>query len=615
MDGYAKELVWLSGTKLIEVPFFQRPYVWGDEQFESLIDSITDAPSNSMPFMGSIILKKYGNEENCYLIIDGQQRVTTFNVLIRVLLDVNNEKKYFTSTFMETTLKSIVYKVSLDNLGNEVLTCKLVPSNADKPFFDKVMDATEDRKDINTKLGDSQIENAYHYFYEYFSDVAHLQDAMQFCIKLCSMNKSLIFIILDGNDDEQKIFDSVNSLGKTLSNSDIIKNYIFQKMKEYSVGDSTKEAQVMTWYTKYWETPFFETKEKKDFWYNELTVGRIKTDYLEMFLKDFAIIKKIYTAKKTTGTYGLCNAYKSYIDKFDEIPNMNDRFNKIVEFAKEICEYANVYYEYKKEFDELDHYIWSDYKNRLLLILHYMDTSTFNPYILKLLKENPVDLEKKFFNLEKFLLTRFIYEATTKNYNQCCEGLLEAQDDEKYFAKYMKESPANNTSYKTKMRKLNNTQGVLFLFLIEMLHRNGEESKYSDSLNIKSYTLEHVMPQKWNSNPYWLSLDCYDEDKKKIDKNKTQDFTNCRNMAVKSIGNFSLLTSKLNTSISNSSFDEKINGNGKKNGTGMRGFAAAISITKAIIDLFDAGKVWDERVIFEKEKDYFDRLNIVYNFE
>lgn len=58
MDGYAKELVWLSGTKLIEVPFFQRPYVWGDEQFESLIDSITDAPSNSMPFMGSIILKK-----------------------------------------------------------------------------------------------------------------------------------------------------------------------------------------------------------------------------------------------------------------------------------------------------------------------------------------------------------------------------------------------------------------------------------------------------------------------------------------------------------------------------------------------------------------------------
>ena len=86
-------------------------------------------------------------------------------------------------------------------------------------------------------------------------------------------------------------------------------------------------------------------------------------------------------------------------------------------------------------------------------------------------------------------------------------------------------------------------------------------------------------------------------------------------MAVKSIGNFSLLTSKLNTSISNSSFDEKINGNGKKNGTGMRGFAAAISITKAIIDLFDAGKVWDERVIFEKEKDYFDRLNIVYNFE
>lgn len=44
----------------------------------------------------------------------------------------------------------------------------------------------------------------------------------------------MIFITLDDKDDEQKIFDSVNSLGKALSNSDIIKNYIFQKMNRES---------------------------------------------------------------------------------------------------------------------------------------------------------------------------------------------------------------------------------------------------------------------------------------------------------------------------------------------------------------------------------------------
>lgn len=92
MDGHAKELMWLTETTKIEVPFFQRPYVWGDDDFEALIESFLDAPDNTMPFFGSVILKKVGDEDEInYLIIDGQQRITTFNVLIRVLLDLKQK--------------------------------------------------------------------------------------------------------------------------------------------------------------------------------------------------------------------------------------------------------------------------------------------------------------------------------------------------------------------------------------------------------------------------------------------------------------------------------------------------------------------------------------------
>ena len=90
MDGSGDNFLWLKRAKCIEVPFFQRPYVWDEEQFESLVDSFMDAPGNTMPFFGSLILKDISKDEKHYLIIDGQQRVTTFNVLIRVLLDLYN---------------------------------------------------------------------------------------------------------------------------------------------------------------------------------------------------------------------------------------------------------------------------------------------------------------------------------------------------------------------------------------------------------------------------------------------------------------------------------------------------------------------------------------------
>lgn len=606
MDGSGDNFLWLKRAKCIEVPFFQRPYVWDEEQFESLVDSFMDAPGNTMPFFGSLILKDISKDEKHYLIIDGQQRVTTFNVLIRVLLDLYNVNTFKLALTLMTDLIGCIYNVEYDGEGEEVFSCKLKPSNSDYEPFHAVMDPNAKRPLDITSLGNSPIEQAYKYFYELLSDSENDGMAKQFCLKLHNDNNSLIYIVLDDKDDEQKIFDSVNSLGKSLSNSDIIKNYIFQKMKELSGKDAVKEKQVVDLYYKYWDSVFY-ANDRKEFWYKEFTLGRVKTDNLECFLKDLAIIKKVYTAKKTTGTYGLCNAYKGYIDSLD--------INQIIVLVKEIKEYAEIYFEYKTEYQSTANFVWGDYKNRLLLIMDKLETSTFNPYILKLLRDNPIDLENRFFNLEKFFLTRFIYGGTTKNYNQCCEGLIVAEDDAAYYANYLLESPVENESYTVKFRRLTNGQGKLFLFLIEMLSRNGEESKYSDTLNYKSFELEHVMPQKWNENNVWLSLEAYDEDGKLVDKNDNTLYPASRNKAVKSIGNFTLLSSALNKTVSNSAFEIKIKGNGKKNGDGIEKYAAALSTAHIVIDAYKNGGIWDERNIYQNEKYYFELLNKVYSFE
>lgn len=624
MDGNARGLMWISEAGKIEVPFFQRPYVWDEENFEGLVESLLDSPGKTMPFFGTIIFKELQKDgqdfdPKQYLVIDGQQRITTFNILIRVLLDINEISPFGLTDNLRIKFKEFIYNIEYDDDSNEIYSLKLQPSSADKKRFEVLMNPDTNRSKIYELLIDAPIDNAYKYFYGYFSDSTNkeLKElTKRICLKLVNPSKSLIFIILDQKDDEQKIFDSVNSMGKALSNSDIVKNYLYQKMKELAGTDRTKNNNVMKHYSANWDAVFYKDDSVKTFWYTQFTVGRFLTDYLENYLKDFAIIKGIYTAKKTTGTYGLCKAYKMYIDSLCKNP---DPLKKIMSFASEIRDYAEVYYKYKTTYCNLDKFVWSDYKNRLLLILDRLDTSTFNPYILKLLKENPPDVENKFFNLERFLLERFIYDGTTKNYNQCCEGLLNAADDKQYFENYMRESPVDNDSYKVKFRKLTNGQGLLFMFLLEMLKRNGEEDKYSDLLKIGTYTLEHVMPQKWSKDPTWHSLDSYDEDGKKIDKNNTTLFFENRDRAVKSLGNFALLTSKLNTSISNADFSTKVNGRvGRKSGVnkeGMKRYASALSYTKAIIDLCDNGNVWDEKQIYTNEKDYFNALNGFYHFK
>lgn len=602
MNGNGIALKSLLQSNALEVPFFQRPYVWEEEHFEALIDSFEDSPEGVMPFFGSVILKEFnGPDSGQYLVIDGQQRCTTFCVLIRAILDVCDSTNQLSANQI-TRLIDCVYKVSENTEGDEIYTPKLIPSNPDKKTFDSVMKVGENRSGLCSLESNEAIIKAYQYFYNYFS--LNVNQIKPFYMRLIAENNSIIKITLSSKDDEQKIFDSVNSMGKSLSNADIIKNYVFQKLRENAKNDDVKKNQVTDLYNEYWDSVFY-ADEKKDFWYRELTVGRIKTDNLESFLKDFAIVKKIYFAKKTTGTYGLCNAYKAYIN------TLND--NELKAFVKEIHSYAVVFYSYKKEYEELNEFVWDDYKNRLLLVLDNLDTTTFNPYVLMVLKECPEEAEERFLNLERFILQRFIFDGTTKNYNQCCEKLMQVEDDKKYLIEYMNDSPALNDSYKSRFRQFTNGQARLILFLIEMLIRRGSEEMYSDGLRINSFSLEHIMPQKWKSS--WYGVDSFDEDGNVVDRNNVEVFIQGRNKAVRSLGNMTLLTSKLNTSISNSDFETKINGKTTgKNPGGIKKYASSLETTKSIVEAYESGIMWDERQIYLYEKKYFDLLNEFYEF-
>ena len=87
MKAYGNSFSIIRNNYLYEIPFFQRRYVWEEENWKELLDSLSDA--DDCPFLGSIILKENKDSEDniFWTVIDGQQRLTTLSILMRACFD------------------------------------------------------------------------------------------------------------------------------------------------------------------------------------------------------------------------------------------------------------------------------------------------------------------------------------------------------------------------------------------------------------------------------------------------------------------------------------------------------------------------------------------------
>ena len=618
MDGQAKTLFWFSEEKIeIEVPFFQRPYVWNNDpkndNWRNLIDNIANSPSGTMPFIGSFILKAEDNligEKNVnndanqlkkYWVIDGQQRITTISILIRCFLDICGDSINHRTI---TKLEDFIYKTIQTDHGEELFYRRVTPSNADKEAFEIVMSTNpEDKKDL--KAGKSKIIDCYLYFKEYLSKLTK-DEVVNFSMKLTTNEKFFVEITLGSKDDEQVIFDTVNSLGKKLTNSDIVKNYLYQRMKNLCGDNKVQLQNVLDHYAKYWEKVFLED-DKRDFWDEEVSLGRITTTNLDAFLKDFGTIKGIYVPSESGGIDGLTQKYKETIDKLNQ--------EELFEFSKELSEYGTTYFDIWNEYEECKDFRMSEPLNVTLLILDQLETSTFNPYILKLVKEKDPKLNEKLEGLQKFILKRFLWKASKKNYNNCCLVALKVESPNQYFDEYNDNSEGVDwLGYPTQVKSVTNRQGALLLFLIEMIRRfNNGESNYPDPLvfNRKLDSLEHIMPKKWKEHWYVVPSFKVDDKGGYIEVAEEEKEGN-RKSKIQSLGNMTLLTVGLNSKISNSDFKVKIEGNSKYKG--YRQFVGSISVAKEIVDRYDESPKWDERDIIERELSLANELNNFYHF-
>lgn len=521
-----------NGHRILEVPFYQRSYVWQEEQWRRFLEDMEFITHCSQDyFLGSIILKQQqtdlGEANDRRTIIDGQQRFTTLILFAKALCLKTDDMETFNQHFIVRNKKKGTRNFALRHSLNDMID------------FEKVLSISKDEP-IQI-ANNSNIIKAYNYFQKEI-DITKLD------IDVLLAHIVFIAIELQQQDDEQVIFDTINSLGMRLTTAELLKNYFFT--------DKTREE-----YEVLWMPVFEEDRETFEYWDETLTSGRIKRTNIDAFFAAFLSIKVqdplLNVDAEHKSIYrradSIFSSYKDLISTYKL-----DKLNLLYE----IMEYAEFY---KKHFnwgitsEELPS---TPSIERIVFLICVLDTFTALPYVLYVLRNvsDEAECNAIFEYLETYIVRRVICKSDTRNYsdffNESLIGnkILTAKALKEYISrKSADEALAIPFDWQVKnaFNEVDhpNKRALAILYLMESRLRANK--KYATKLHcFDNYTLEHLMPKKYKKN--WPLIPDFDEDTRKF--------------MINTLGNMAILPSKLNTSISNASWQDKKNGRGSQKG-------------------------------------------------
>src|SRR5258707_1870086 len=279
------QMVFMEPQRLV-VPLFQRPYVWNEEnQWEPLwndvvrvADRVLNRPQEKHHphFLGAVVLQqmqKQTGQMQERTIIDGQQRLTTLQLLLHAL---SAELRLVSALQPAMRIEPLVTNAEPFCLKPED-RFKVWPTNRDRPAFNAIMGA-EPPVDYNAvgHRGERLVE-AHRFFSEQAREwlsVNGPEAAQKRGAAIETVVRELLqMVVIDLGADEnaQEIFETLNARGAQLTAADLIKNFIFQRLLDAG-------ADVENAYEQYWRN--FETA----FWETEVSVGRLRQSRSSVFL-------------------------------------------------------------------------------------------------------------------------------------------------------------------------------------------------------------------------------------------------------------------------------------------------------------------------------------------
>ncbi|MGH1581087.1 GmrSD restriction endonuclease domain-containing protein [Helicobacter pylori] len=259
------------------IPIYQRLYSWKKEQCEQLWDDIIKIGGNDKMnghFIGSILYVRVDDTHSSpLLIIDGQQRLTTITLLFIALRDHLNDEYELLEKFSHQKIQNR-YLINSDEKGDKKF--KLILSEPDRDTLLSLIDKNK-RKPSEPSL---KIMENFKLFEKWISENT---DKLETIFK--GLDKLMVVeISLErGKDNPQLIFESMNSTGKDLTQTDLIRNYIL-------MGLEPEKQKIF--YKKYWRAM------EEDFKQNETLFNQFVRHYLTIKTREIPNINKVYEAFK-----------------------------------------------------------------------------------------------------------------------------------------------------------------------------------------------------------------------------------------------------------------------------------------------------------------------------
>lgn len=518
-----------NNATLVEVPFFQRSYVWKEDLWSRLLEDMEYVVKTRKPhFLGSIILKmgrapRPGEQfSSCRTIVDGQQRLTTFLIFLKVLCMKQGQTVMFDYQF-----RIMGQMVALRHGRNDV------------DAFEKIM-ATEAPQELPNPEPGSRVIEAFNYF------VKNMDEA-KLDIMAIMMNTQFVRIDLDVDEDEQQIFDTINSLGVNLTTSELLKNYFFSR-------------ETVSEYVSKWESVFEKDDEAKVYWNSEIETGRIKRALIDIF---FDAYFQLFVQDKK---YNIANEDKISYARVDKLALSYQHFintycggNKSI-ILGQMKDYAFCFMQtFRPDLCGMNTPAGCGIE-RLNVVVFGLKTSTLIPYVLYIAK-NVFDEEERnrmYGVLESYIMRRMVVHASTKNYNNLFTSLILNSVLDADSLRTRLKSGNDVTTYipdDDELRsgfeksKLVNLQSRGVIYLIESRIR--PENSSTALLGFNNYSLEHMMPKKWRNN--WSPCESEEDEKK-------------RDTLLLTLGNLAIIPQALNASIRDENWKIKKAGKGNKLG-------------------------------------------------
>lgn len=542
----------LSGDKQYIIPVYQRIYSWEIEECKRLWFDIVDMQKKNKNghFVGSIVSiteNDSPSDMSKFTIIDGQQRITTLMLLLLALRDY---------AFIHREEKSINWK----KINNSFLKnpdedddsqYKLLLTETDKDILISLIEKRPIDENLNSRL----ISN-YNYFFSNIKNMdLSLQDIYEAIGKLQIVN-----INLDRTSDEpQVIFESLNSTGKELSESDLIRNFVLMGL------DNKQQKDI---YKNIWRPMEQLFRYEKQ----TLLMDRFFRDYLTMKLARIPKLDKIY------------EEFKMYTN--------NCEFSTLEDLCKDLYMYARYY----------TNMIFEQGANKNLINLYkeikYLKMEVAFPFLLKI----HYDFERNLINEDELvsiikLCISYVFRrnicdiptnslnktfATLKNeinvddYINSIKAFFILKDDYKIFPNDEKFSSALKVKDIYHMRIRN--------YILSSLENFNNKAP----INIENYTIEHIMPQTKNLSNVW---------KKELGKN----YETVQKKYLHTIGNLTLTA--YNSEMSNKSFSEKMEMNG--------GFKeSALRLNSYVVKQNE----WNERIIKERASILVEKALLIWKY-